>query len=161
MRYDSFPNSNKQLSDSLRAERPPVFITLKHCFAYCFAQRGPAGVCMHPSSLWSIILQCLGGDQSTIPHMKGDIHSFNMRYSGMPCPKDLQRYGPGEGPCESPLVRRAASAGHYKNTRIEEKMEVEEGEGEESFGGNTYTRSVRFSPWSGVASINGHCASEW
>ena len=22
----------------------------------------------------------------------------------MPCPKDLQRYGPGEGPCESPLV---------------------------------------------------------
>ena len=104
MRYDSFPNSNKQPSDSLRAETPPVFITLKHCFAYCFAQRGPAGVCMHPSSLWSIILQCLGGDQSTIPHIKGDIHSFNMRYSGMSCPKDLQRYGPGEGPCESPLV---------------------------------------------------------
>ena len=36
--------------------------------------------------------------------MKGDIHSFNMRYSGMPCPKNLQRYGPGEGPSESPLV---------------------------------------------------------
>ena len=36
--------------------------------------------------------------------MKGDIHSFNMRYSGMPCPKDLQRYGPGEGLCESSLV---------------------------------------------------------
>ena len=104
MRYDSFPNFNKQLSDSLRAERPPVFITLKPCFAYCFAQSGPAGVCMHPSSLWSIILQCLGGYQSTIPHMKGDIHSFNMRYSGMPCPKDLQRYGHGEGHCESPLV---------------------------------------------------------
>ena len=104
MRYDSFPNSNQQPSDSLRADTPPVFIPLRYCFAYCFALRHPAGVCMHPSSLWFIILQCLGGDQSTIPHMKGDIHSFNMRYSGMPCPKDLQRYGPGEGPCESPLV---------------------------------------------------------
>ena len=26
--------------------------------------------------------------------MKGDIHSFNMRYSGMPCPKRLQKYDP-------------------------------------------------------------------
>ena len=79
MRYDSFPNSNKQPSDSLRAETPPVFITLKPCFAYCLAQWGPPGVCRHPSSFWSIILQCLGGDQSTIPHMKGDILSFHMR----------------------------------------------------------------------------------
>ena len=55
-------------------------------------------------SLWSIILQCLGGYQSTMPHMKGNILSFYMVYSGMPCPKDLQRYGHGEGPSESPLV---------------------------------------------------------
>ena len=38
MRSESFPNSNKQPSDSLRAETPPVFITIKHCFAYCFAK---------------------------------------------------------------------------------------------------------------------------
>ena len=36
--------------------------------------------------------------------MKGDIHSSNMRYSGMPCPKNLRRYGPDEGPSESPHV---------------------------------------------------------
>ena len=43
--------------------------------------------------------------------MKGDFHGFNMRYSGMPCPKDLQRYGPGEGPCESPLICSPLSKG--------------------------------------------------
>ena len=104
MRYDSFPNSNKQPSDSLRAETPPVFITLKPCFAYCLAQWGPPGVCRHPSSFWSLILQFLRGDKSTIPHMKGNILSFNMGYSSLPCPKYLQRHGPGEEPCESPLV---------------------------------------------------------
>ena len=93
--FDSFPNCNKQPSDSLRAETPPVFITLKHCFAYCFAQWGPAGVCIHPSSLLSIILQCLGGDQFTIPHMKGYILSFHMGCRSLPCPKYLQRYGLG------------------------------------------------------------------
>merc|ERR1711994_262734 len=33
MRYDSFPNSNKQPSDSLRAEPTPVFLSLQYC---CF-----------------------------------------------------------------------------------------------------------------------------
>ena len=36
--------------------------------------------------------------------MKEDIHSFNIGYSRMPCPKRLQRYGPGEGPFGSPLL---------------------------------------------------------
>ena len=117
MRYDSFPNSNKQPSDSLRAETPPVFITLKPCFAYCLAQWGPPGVCRHPSSFWSIILQCLGGDQSTILHMKGYILSFNMGYSSLPYPKNLQRYGPGEGPSESPLVVEFVSS-HWSTNYI-------------------------------------------
>ena len=38
MRYDSLPNSNKQPSDSLRAEATPVFTSKQDCFAYCFAQ---------------------------------------------------------------------------------------------------------------------------
>ena len=54
MRYDSFPNSNKQPNDSLKAETPPVFSHLKHCFAYCFAQWCPPGVCRHPPSFWSV-----------------------------------------------------------------------------------------------------------
>ena len=87
MRYDSFPNSNKQPNDSLKAETPPVFSHLKHCFAYCFAQWCPPGVCRHPSSFWSVTLQPLGADQSTIPHMKGDIHSFNMVYGACNPPR--------------------------------------------------------------------------
>ena len=38
MRYDSLPNSNKQPSDSLKAEATPVFTPNLDCFAYCFAQ---------------------------------------------------------------------------------------------------------------------------
>ena len=47
----------------------------------------------------------------------------------MPCPKDLQRYGPGEGPCESPLLIMSSETAHYdqevtwqlKPTSIESK----------------------------------------
>ena len=50
-----------------------------------------SGVCQHSFTLWSVILQPLGVNQSTIPHMKGDIHSYHMRYSSMICSKRLQR----------------------------------------------------------------------
>ena len=91
MRYDSFPNSNKQPKDSLRAETPPVFTPFKQCFAYCFAHWRSPGVCILPSSFWSIALKCLDADQSTIPNMKGDILSFHMRHTSMICSKRLQR----------------------------------------------------------------------
>ena len=38
MRYDSLPNSNKQPSDSLKAEATPVFTSKQDCFAYYFAR---------------------------------------------------------------------------------------------------------------------------
>ena len=44
----------------------------------------------HASTFWSVTLQPLGADQATIPHMKGDCHSFNMRCSSMICSKRLQ-----------------------------------------------------------------------
>ena len=47
----------------------------------------------HTLTFWSVTLQPLGADQSTIPHMKGDMHSFHMRYNSMNCTKRLQRYG--------------------------------------------------------------------
>ena len=60
MRYESIPNSTKQPIDSLKAEATPVFTTYQDCFAYCFAQWGPSGVCRHASSFSSITLQALG-----------------------------------------------------------------------------------------------------
>ena len=38
MRYDSLLNSNKQSSDSLKAEVTTIFSSNQDCFAYCFAQ---------------------------------------------------------------------------------------------------------------------------
>ena len=73
------------------AETPPVFIPLKQCFAYCFAHWRSPGVCILPSSFWSITLKCLDADQSTIPNMKGDILSFHMMHRSMICSKRLQR----------------------------------------------------------------------
>ena len=73
------------------AETPPVFIPLKQCFAYCFAHWRSPGVCIQPSSFWSITLKCLDADQSTIPNMKGDILSFHMMHRSMICSKRLQR----------------------------------------------------------------------
>ena len=50
----------------------------------------------HASTFWSVTLQPLGADQATIPHMKGDCHSFNMRCSSMICSKRLQ----SDRPCK-------------------------------------------------------------
>ena len=104
LRYDSMPNSKKQPSDRLSAETPPVFTPFKHSFAYCSAQWCPPGVCRYPSSFWSVTLQPLGADQSTIPHMKGDLHSFHMRYISMPCSRRLQRFRLWNSLSESSLV---------------------------------------------------------
>ena len=104
MRYDSMPYSKKQPSDNLRAETPPVFTPFKHSFAYCSAQWCPPGVCRHPSPFWSVTLQPLGADQSTIPHMKGDLHSFHMRYISMLCSRRLQRFWLWNSLSESSLV---------------------------------------------------------
>ena len=38
MRYDSLLNSNKQLSDRMKAEATSVFTSKQACFVYCFAQ---------------------------------------------------------------------------------------------------------------------------
>merc|ERR1712117_10564 len=80
MRYDSLPNSLRQPSESLKAEATPVFTSKQDCFAYCFAQRCSPGVCRHPSSYWSVTLQPLGADQTTIPHMKAHMPLYPMRY---------------------------------------------------------------------------------
>ena len=80
MRYGSLPNSNKQPSDSLKSEATPVFTSKQDCFAYCFAQWCSPGVCRHPSSFWSVTLQPLGADQTTIPHMKAYMPLYPMRY---------------------------------------------------------------------------------
>ena len=51
-----------------------------------------SGVYQQSFTFWSVTLQPLGAYRYTIPHMKGDIHSFNMRYNSMTCTKTLQRY---------------------------------------------------------------------
>ena len=51
-----------------------------------------SGVYQQSFTFWSVTLQPLGAYRYTIPHMKGDIHSFNMRYNSMTCTKRLQRY---------------------------------------------------------------------
>ena len=51
-----------------------------------------SGVYQQSVTFWSVTLQPLGAYRYTIPHMKGDIHSFNMRYNSMTCTKRLQRY---------------------------------------------------------------------
>ena len=52
-----------------------------------------SGVYQQSFTFWSVTLQPLGAYRSTIPHMKGDIHSFHMRYISMNCSKRLHRYG--------------------------------------------------------------------
>ena len=42
-----------------------------------------AGVYHTPSTSWSITLQPLGVYQASIPHLKGDIHSFDLRHSSL------------------------------------------------------------------------------
>ena len=52
-----------------------------------------SGVYQQSLTFWSVTLQPLGAYRSTIPHMKGDIHSFHMRYSSLLLTKWLHRYG--------------------------------------------------------------------
>ena len=47
----------------------------------------------HTLTLWSVTMQPLAADLSTIPHMEGDIHIFHLRYGSMICTKRLQSYG--------------------------------------------------------------------
>ena len=51
-----------------------------------------SGVYQQSHTFWSVILQPLGAYSSTIPHMKGDIPSFHMRYISMICYKRFQSY---------------------------------------------------------------------
>ena len=51
-----------------------------------------SGVCQQSLTFWSVTLQPLEADQTIIHQMKGDIHSFHMRYSSMICSKRLQSY---------------------------------------------------------------------
>ena len=47
----------------------------------------------HTLTLWSVTMQPLAADLSTIPHMKEDIHIFHLRYGSIICTKRLQSYG--------------------------------------------------------------------
>ena len=104
MRYESISNSKKQPSDSQKAKATPVFTLNQACFAYCYAQWCSPGVCRHASSFWSVTLQPLGADKSTIPHMKGNLHSFHMMCISMPCSRRLQRFWIWNSLSESSLV---------------------------------------------------------
>ena len=51
-----------------------------------------SGVYQHSFTFWSVTLQPLAADQSTISHIKGKMDSFHMRYRIMICYQRLQRY---------------------------------------------------------------------
>ena len=86
---------NSQVTDR-KAEATPVFTSLQYCcFAYCFCL-SCSSFNQHTSRFWSVKLLALGADHATIPHMKGDCHSFHMRYSSMICCKRLQ----SDRPCK-------------------------------------------------------------
>ena len=65
-----------------------------------------SGVYQQSFTFWSVTLQPLGAYRSTIPHMKGDIHSFHMRYISMICYKRLQSSGHHTSLSACPLVRQ-------------------------------------------------------
>ena len=50
---------------------------------------GCAGLNWLSSTFWPITLQPVGVDWATIPHMKGDIHSYHMRHERLICSKRL------------------------------------------------------------------------
>ena len=68
-----------------------------------------SGVSQQSFTFWSVTLQPLGAYRSTIPHMKGDIHSFHMRYISMICYKRLQSYGVHNSLSDGPLVCKHAT----------------------------------------------------
>ena len=63
-----------------------------------------SGVYQQSLTFWSVTLQPLGAYRSTIPHMKGDIHSFHMRYGSLLLTKWLHRYGYWNSLSWPPLV---------------------------------------------------------
>ena len=63
-----------------------------------------SGVYQQSLTFWSVTLQPLGAYRSTIPHMKGNIHSFHMRYSSLLLTKWLHRYGYWNSLSWPPLV---------------------------------------------------------
>ena len=63
-----------------------------------------SGVYYRSSRFWSVTQSLHVADQATIPHMKGDIHSYHMRYGSMISSKRLQRYGIIIRPGASALV---------------------------------------------------------
>ena len=92
MRYNSLHNSKKQPNDRQRGWDTPSFHIKLACFAYCFAHWCPAGLYQHTQTFWSLTLQPLVADQSTIPHKKGDIHGFHMRHKNLIWNMRLQSY---------------------------------------------------------------------
>ena len=63
-----------------------------------------SGVYYRSSRFWSVTQSLHVADQATIPHMKGDIHSYHMRHGSMISSKRLQRYGTIMRPGGSALV---------------------------------------------------------
>ena len=65
---------------------------------------GCAGLNWLSSTFWPITLQPVGVDWATIPHMKGDIHSYHMRHERLICSKRLHRKIKWNPLPDSPLV---------------------------------------------------------
>ena len=66
-----------QVTDK-KVRAPLVFIHSQYCcFAYCFALSCP-GVDQHASSFWIVSQSPLGGEQSTIPHLKERSQGFHL-----------------------------------------------------------------------------------
>ena len=51
-----------------------------------------SGVYQQSFTFWIVTLQPLRAYRSTIPQMKGNMHTFHMRYGSMICSKRLQKY---------------------------------------------------------------------
>ena len=67
MKYDSTFNSKKQPNDSPRSWISGKSSTTQY------------------RTLWSVTPKLLVADQATIPHMKGNVYSYNIRYGSMIC----------------------------------------------------------------------------
>ena len=64
-----------------------------------------SGVYQQSFTFWIVTLQPLGAYRSTIPHIKGDIHGFHMRYDSLLLTKWLHRYGYCNSLSWPPLVK--------------------------------------------------------
>ena len=54
------------------------FLTTQGLFCFCSAHWCSPGVCIPPSSFWSVTQSFLWAHQATIPHMKEDSNTFHM-----------------------------------------------------------------------------------